>query len=59
MHCHAGCDTRNILSAIGLTEKDLFNNEKQQKPELVKEYSFLFISFPSNKSFKFLLKEKT
>lgn len=40
MYCHAGCDTRNILSAIGLTEKDLFNNEKQQKPELVKEYMY-------------------
>lgn len=40
MYCHAGCDTKDILAAIGLTEKDLFNNEKQQKPQLVKEYLY-------------------
>lgn len=40
MHCHAGCDTKSILSAIGLTEKDLFNNEEKQKPKLDKEYFY-------------------
>lgn len=39
MHCHAGCDTRDILAAVGLTEKDLFNNEKIV-PKVVKEYIY-------------------
>lgn len=39
MHCHAGCDTANILSAVGLTEKDLFNNV-QEKPKVVAEYIY-------------------
>lgn len=39
MHCHAGCDVRNILTAAGLTEKDLFN-EVQKKPEVVAEYLY-------------------
>jgi hypothetical protein len=39
MHCHAGCDVRNILAAAGLTEKDLFN-EVQKKPEVVAEYLY-------------------
>ena len=25
MHCHAGCDTRDIVSAVGLTMADLNN----------------------------------
>lgn len=28
MHCHAGCDTKEILAAVGLKESDLFYNEK-------------------------------
>lgn len=41
MHCHAGCDLNNILNAIGLQEKDLFNNPpKDSKPKIVKEYYY-------------------
>ena len=32
MHCHAGCDTKEILAAVGLKESDLFYDEKV-KPE--------------------------
>lgn len=39
MHCHAGCDTLNILNSVGLTEKDMFNNVKE-KPQLVVEYIY-------------------
>lgn len=39
MHCHAGCDTSVILAAVGLTEKDLFNN-KDEKPRVVAEYIY-------------------
>ena len=39
MYCHAGCDTKNILSAVGLQEKDLFNNV-QEKPKVVAEYIY-------------------
>lgn len=39
MHCHAGCDTKDILAAVGLTEKDLFNNV-QEKPRVVAEYIY-------------------
>lgn len=28
MHCHAGCDTRDILKAVGLKMTDLFDKEK-------------------------------
>jgi hypothetical protein len=24
VHCHAGCETRDVLAAIGLTMRDLF-----------------------------------
>lgn len=34
-----GCDTKNILAAVGLTEKDLFNNV-QEKPHVVAEYIY-------------------
>lgn len=34
-----GCDTKNILAAVGLTEKDLFNN-MQEKPHVVAEYIY-------------------
>lgn len=41
LYCHAGCDTKNILNAIGLQEKDLFNNPpKDSKPKIVKEYYY-------------------
>lgn len=39
MYCHAGCDTKNILSAVGLQEKDLFNNV-QERPKVVAEYIY-------------------
>jgi hypothetical protein len=28
MHCHAGCDTAEVLSAVGLTARDLFAAER-------------------------------
>lgn len=40
MHCHAGCSLESILSSVGLTEKDLFNNEIQEKPKIVAEYIY-------------------
>ena len=41
MYCHAGCDTKDILRAAGLTEKDLFNNNPiNTKPKIVKEYYY-------------------
>ena len=39
MHCHAGCSTSDILRAVGLTEKDLFNGV-QKKSEVVAEYLY-------------------
>lgn len=39
MHCHAGCSLNQILSSIGLQEKDLFNNV-QEKPRVVAEYIY-------------------
>ena len=40
MYCHAGCSTENILQAIGLVEKDLFNNIKKEKAKIVAEYIY-------------------
>lgn len=41
MYCHAGCSTQDILSSVGLTEKDLFNNPPaSQKPQVVAEYIY-------------------
>lgn len=40
LHCHAGCDTKNILAAVGLQEKDMFNNSKKEKPVVVAEYIY-------------------
>lgn len=40
MYCHAGCLTENILKNIGLSEKDLFNNSKKDKPQIVAEYIY-------------------
>jgi len=39
VYCHAGCTTQQVLSSVGLTEKDLFNNV-QQKTQLVAEYIY-------------------
>lgn len=39
MHCFAGCSNEQILNAVGLTEKDLFNNIKE-KPKVVAEYIY-------------------
>lgn len=39
MHCHAGCSLNQILSSVGLQEKDLFNNV-QEKPRVVAEYIY-------------------
>lgn len=36
-----GCNTKDILNKMGLTEKDLFNNQKQlKKSEIVAEYIY-------------------
>ena len=41
VYCHAGCNTKDILRAVGLQEKDLFNNPpKNSKPKVVKEYYY-------------------
>jgi hypothetical protein len=29
LHCHVGCSTRAIVSALGLTERDLFDEQQQ------------------------------
>ena len=39
LYCHAGCDISNILSAVGLSRKDLFN-DTHKKPEIVAEYIY-------------------
>lgn len=39
MYCHAGCSLSQILSSVGLQEKDLFNNV-QEKPKVVAEYIY-------------------
>lgn len=31
IHCHAGCDTRKIVAAMGITMADLYNGEKPEK----------------------------
>lgn len=44
LYCHAGCNTKDILRAVNLTEKDLFNDPpkelKSEKPKVVKEYIY-------------------
>jgi len=51
MYCHAGCDTKKILAAVGLSEKDLFNNETK-KPTVVAEY--IYRNVDSTPNFKVL-----
>jgi 5S rRNA maturation endonuclease (ribonuclease M5) len=47
MHCHAGCDTKNILAILGLNERDLFvtsvsNGHKPDvKPRIVARYRYV------------------
>lgn len=31
VHCHAGCETADVLGAVGLTMKDLFDDDLSQK----------------------------
>ena len=33
MHCHAGCNTPDILATMGLTETDLFNNSQKSEQD--------------------------
>ena len=35
-----GCSTVDILRVVGLTEKDLFNNQSKEKPRIVAEYIY-------------------
>ena len=40
LHCFAGCERKDILKATNLLEKDLFNNEQQELPRIVKQYIY-------------------
>ena len=42
LHCHAGCDVREMVAAIGMTEADLFADAPAQpgKPEIVAAYDY-------------------
>jgi 5S rRNA maturation endonuclease (ribonuclease M5) len=42
LHCHAGCDVKTIVAAIGMTETDLFADAPAQpgKPEVVATYDY-------------------
>lgn len=41
MHCHAGCDVKDILKKLGLKESDLFNNEGSNYMSTIdKEYLY-------------------
>jgi len=35
VHCHAGCEARDVLAAIGLTERDLFAGNGSMRPAAV------------------------
>ena len=37
LHCHAGCSTESIMSALGLPMTALFTEEKPQKPKIKKQ----------------------
>ena len=32
VHCHAGCETADVLGAVGLSLKDLFEDDPSVKP---------------------------
>jgi KaiC/GvpD/RAD55 family RecA-like ATPase len=57
LQCYAGCDTRNVLSALGLTFSDLFYNAvNYAEPEAIYEYTdeqgqllFQAVRFPGKK----------
>ena len=40
LHCHAGCETLDILRAVGLNEKDLFNNQQKEKQNRISKFNF-------------------
>ncbi len=43
MKCHAGCNTVDVLEAMGLTESDLFDNSQkptQERPNVVARYNY-------------------
>lgn len=43
MKCHAGCNTVDVLAAMGLTEADLFDNSQkltQERPKVVARYNY-------------------
>lgn len=42
LHCHAGCDVKDIVAAVGMTEADLFADAPAQpgKPEVVATYDY-------------------
>ena len=48
VHCHAGCDHRDILAAMGLSEADLFDDSrkpvreaKQSRRKIVARYDYI------------------
>lgn len=42
LNCHAGCATEDVVSALGLTMADLFDEplEKRERPQVVAEYPY-------------------
>lgn len=40
VHCHAGCATRDVLGAIGMTLEDLFEGDTKE-PKLVATYDYV------------------
>lgn len=43
MKCHAGCNTVDVLDAMGLTEADLFDNSQkptQERPKVIARYNY-------------------
>ncbi|MEN6384830.1 MAG: hypothetical protein ABFD79_06495, partial [Phycisphaerales bacterium] len=41
LKCHAGCSTKDILRAIGLSEKDLFEDSgNNRNPDIVATYNY-------------------
>lgn len=41
LFCHAGCDTRSVVDALGLSMADLFDEKRpQDKPKIVKTYDY-------------------
>lgn len=43
LNCHAGCATEDVVSALGLTMADLFDEplEKRERPQVVAEYPYV------------------